>query len=84
MNAQEKKLHIDITWGFIKSALLLLATLLGKDGLIEKIKALLEGNDDLKAESEGCGGVPMPTNKPTPFGSWQCRNGAWVWIPELG
>jgi len=35
-------------------------------------------------EPAKCGGVPPPTNKPTPYGYWHCDGTEWVWIPEFG
>lgn len=32
--------------------------------------------------SVGCNGVPMPTSKPTPNGSWSCTSNGWVWVDE--
>lgn len=45
-------------------------------------------NEQLTAETEpivdtsGCNGIPMPTDHPTPNGSWSCTSSGWVWIKE--
>ena len=56
MNNQEKKanMNINITWALVEKGLLILSYLLGKEGLIEKIKDFLDNHSDAEEKAIPC------------------------------